>query len=224
MRPGGLRELVDTRVGLLGLLDRESPAILLDSCTCGLISLTDEVISSVADSNRLDVAEACSDAAATGAGQGLRGLGRSWSAWSRRFQLGRSRRNRIDDLSDRGLELIRELVHVGLALGSGANFRLLLLGLHLLRMRIRFSLKMFAALAASADLTAAADIGDIDLLLPPPSSSRISAILRSGLAIESAPNTAEPIRTRITKAPTPCRGAQPTRPSMPHARWLLRPW
>ena len=104
---GRLRQFGDARVGLARLVDRLA-GDLADSCTWRLISLTEEVSSSVADATDCTLVEASSDAAATFAavlralcGPGQRGGGG--------FEFGRGRRHGLDDLADGAFELVGEL-------------------------------------------------------------------------------------------------------------------
>src|SRR5262245_31764714 len=90
-----------------------------DSCTWRPISLTEDDNSSVADATDWTLAEASSEAAATMVESSCPRPAVAVSEPAEQFQFGRGRRHRFDDLADRHLEPIGELVHLGLALLGG---------------------------------------------------------------------------------------------------------
>ena len=98
-------------------------------------------------------------------GELLGRLGVLGQGGGRRFQVGRGRRHRPDDIADRALELVGELAHHVLALGHGACGRLFLLGLERLQPH-KIVAEGARRARGIADFVAAAGIGDVDVALP----------------------------------------------------------
>jgi len=82
----------------------------------------------------------------------------------RGFQFARSRRYGFDDLADRALEFVRQLVHVGFAPRDGPGLRLLLLSLQLLAGG-GVALEHLDRIRHLADLVAPADAGHLNVEL-----------------------------------------------------------
>ena len=90
-------------------------AMLLDSCTCRLISPTDEVISSVAEATDWTLEDASSEAAATMPESCWVVSAVLVSVLAAASRCGRGARHRVDDAAHGRLELVGELVHRRLA-------------------------------------------------------------------------------------------------------------
>jgi len=80
------------------------------------------------------------------------------------LKLGRRRGHGSDDRADRGLELVRELEHIGPALGSGARLCLFLLRLRLFDPQ-EIVLEDLGGTRVVANLVAALGIGNVDRLV-----------------------------------------------------------
>ena len=117
-----LRQLVDAAVGLLRLLHRlvGDPARLLH-LAADLVHRRGHLLGRRGD--RLHVGGGLLGRGRDRAGQLLRDLGGLGQRAGGRLQLRRGRRDGLDDAADRGLEIVGELVHVGLALLGGALLR-----------------------------------------------------------------------------------------------------
>jgi hypothetical protein len=98
------------------------------------------------------------------AGQLLRAFGGAGQGAGGRLQLGGGGGDGIDDIADGGLELVGELLHVGLALGSGARLGFLLRGLHFLDAG-QIILEGLGGAGIVADLVVARRIRDLDRLV-----------------------------------------------------------
>ena len=181
-----LRQLVDAGVGLLAPACTASPAILLDSCTWRLISLTEEVISSVAEATDWTLAEASSEAAATtpescwvvsavlvsvpAAASSSVEADDTVSMMSPTAASNSSASLCIAALRRPPPPLGRGLLLGGLALlggsllGGGARLGLPLLGLHLLHAD-EIVAEGLGGAGVVADLVAALRIGDVDRLV-----------------------------------------------------------
>jgi hypothetical protein len=110
------------------------------------------------------LAEACSEEAATLSRERLSHLGGLGQCLCRCFELGRCRRDGLDDVAHRRFERCSELVHLGLALRRGTRLVLLLLGLELGAAH-EVSAEAFRRARHYSDLIAAFGAGDYDVVV-----------------------------------------------------------